>query len=118
MTSTDFDPATAVLDDITGDYTIDTAHSRLGFVARHAMVTKVRGEFAEFTGTAHIDTANPADSKVEVTHRRRQRQHRQRASATATSLGGLLRHRALPRDHLRLDRGQPATATSGRSPAT
>ena len=26
----------------TGSYTIDAIHSRLGFVARHAMVTKVR----------------------------------------------------------------------------
>ena len=30
---------------LTGDYTLDTAHSRIGFVARHAMVTKVRGSF-------------------------------------------------------------------------
>src|SRR3954471_15024048 len=66
MTSIDFDPATAVLDDITGDYTIDPAHSRLGFSARHAMVATVRGQFSEFSGTAHVDTANPADSKVEV----------------------------------------------------
>jgi len=66
MSSTDFDPATTVLADIAGDYTIDPAHSRLGFSARHAMVATVRGQFTEFTGTAHIDTANPADSKVEV----------------------------------------------------
>src|SRR4051812_18710007 len=66
MTSFHFDPATTVLDDIAGDYTIDPAHSRLGFSARHAMVATVRGQFTEFTGTAHIDTANPADSKVEV----------------------------------------------------
>ena len=66
MTSTEFDPATAVLDDITGEYTLDPAHSRLGFSARHAMVATVRGQFTEFTGTAHVDTANPADSKVEV----------------------------------------------------
>jgi polyisoprenoid-binding protein YceI len=52
--------------DITGDYTIDPSHTRLGFVARHAMVTKVRGQFGEFTGTAHVDTTNPADSKVEL----------------------------------------------------
>ena len=31
--------------DITGDYTIDPSHTRLGFAARHAMVTKVRGQF-------------------------------------------------------------------------
>jgi len=55
---------TPAVTDISGDYTIDTAHSRLGFVARHAMVTKVRGSFADWEGTAHIDTANPAASSV------------------------------------------------------
>ena len=30
MTNTDFDPGTAVLDDIAGAYTLDPAHSRLG----------------------------------------------------------------------------------------
>ena len=67
MTTTDFDPATTVLDDIAGDYTIDPTHTRLGFSARHAMVTTVRGQFTDFAGTAHIDTANPAASKVELT---------------------------------------------------
>ena len=59
-------PSTTAIDDITGDYTIDVSHSRLGFVARHAMVTKVRGQFGAFTGTAHIDEATPADSKVDL----------------------------------------------------
>jgi polyisoprenoid-binding protein YceI len=63
----DFDATTTAINDITGDYTIDPAHTRLGFVARHAMVTKVRGNFDQFTGTAHVDTANPAASKVELT---------------------------------------------------
>ncbi len=53
--------------DITGDYVIDAAHSRVGFTARHAMVTKVRGQFDQFEGAAHIDTANPAGSSVTVT---------------------------------------------------
>jgi polyisoprenoid-binding protein YceI len=66
MTTTDFDPGTTVLEDISGDYTLDPAHSRLGFSARHAMVATVRGQFTDFTGSAHVDTANPADSKVEV----------------------------------------------------
>jgi polyisoprenoid-binding protein YceI len=52
---------------LTGTYTIDTAHSRVGFVARHAMVTKVRGAFNEFEGTAVIDGANPENSSVNVT---------------------------------------------------
>jgi len=66
MTNTPFDPATTVIEDIAGDYTLDVSHSRLGFSARHAMVTTVRGAFKDFTGTAHVDTANPAGSKVEL----------------------------------------------------
>jgi polyisoprenoid-binding protein YceI len=66
MAQDDFDPATTVLDDIAGDYTLDAAHTRLGFSARRAMVETVRGQFTEFSGTAHVDTANPAASKVEV----------------------------------------------------
>ena len=64
--SSAFDPSTTAIDDVTGDYTLDVSHSRLGFVARHAMVTKVRGQFGAFTGTAHIDEATPADSKVDL----------------------------------------------------
>ena len=63
----DFDASTAALADITGDYTIDVSHSRLGFTARHAMVTKVRGQFRDFAGSAHVDSANPSASSVNVT---------------------------------------------------
>jgi polyisoprenoid-binding protein YceI len=38
-----------------GSYTIDATHSRIGFVARHAMVTKVRGSFNEFEGAGTFD---------------------------------------------------------------
>jgi polyisoprenoid-binding protein YceI len=55
------------LTELTGTYTLDPAHTRIGFVARHAMVTKVRGSFDEFAGTAVLDGANPANSRVEVT---------------------------------------------------
>ena len=51
---------------INGTYTIDPTHSTLGFVARHAMVTTVRGAFPAFEGTATIDTATPANSKVNL----------------------------------------------------
>ncbi|MEJ7796296.1 MAG: YceI family protein [Nocardioides sp.] len=60
---------TDTLTDIAGDYTLDVSHSRLGFSARHAMVTKVRGQFGDFEGTARVDTADPAASHVEVTIR-------------------------------------------------
>ena len=52
--------------DISGDYTLDPSHTRIGFSARHAMVTKVRGNFEDFEGTAHVDSANPANSSVKV----------------------------------------------------
>src|SRR6478752_3199068 len=65
--TTGFDAPTTAIDDTTGDYTLDTSHSRLGFVARHAMVTKVRGQFGAFEGTARIDEANPSASKVDLT---------------------------------------------------
>ena len=39
----------------TGSFAIDASHSRIGFSARHAMVTKVRGAFNEFTGTASVE---------------------------------------------------------------
>jgi polyisoprenoid-binding protein YceI len=54
------------LESLTGDYTLDAAHTRLGFAARHAMVTKVRGQFSEFEGTAHLDFADPGKSTAEV----------------------------------------------------
>ena len=53
--------------ELTGTYTIDVAHSRIGFVARHAMVTKVRGAFNDFEGTATIDGDNPDNSSASVT---------------------------------------------------
>jgi polyisoprenoid-binding protein YceI len=61
--------AVAERDALTGDYTIDASHSRLGFSARHAMVTTVRGQFTDFEGAAHVDADNPAASTVSLTIR-------------------------------------------------
>ena len=60
-------PTPIALTDLTGTYTLDPAHTRIGFVARHAMVTKVRGAFNEFEGTGTLDGTNPANSRVQVT---------------------------------------------------
>jgi polyisoprenoid-binding protein YceI len=62
-TSTQTAPALSAL---TGTYTIDPSHSRVGFVARHAMVTKVRGGFNEFEGSFHADAENPAASSARL----------------------------------------------------
>ena len=66
-TSTTFADDSRVLDNIAGDYVLDPSHTRVGFSARHAMVTKVRGQFDEFEGSAHVDTQNPAASSITVT---------------------------------------------------
>lgn len=47
---------------LTGDYAIDPSHTTLGFTARHAMVTNVKGKFLDFTGTLHLDGSDPAKS--------------------------------------------------------
>jgi polyisoprenoid-binding protein YceI len=57
---------TANAQTLTGDYTLDAAHSRIGFVARHAMITKVRGAFNEVSGHGHFDADNPSASSAEL----------------------------------------------------
>lgn len=58
---------TTSLSGLAGTYVIDPAHSSIGFVARHAVVTKVRGNFNEIEGTARINGADLASSSVQVT---------------------------------------------------
>lgn len=49
-----------------GTWTIDPTHTTIAAVARHLMVTKVRGHFASFAGTIEV-AEDPQDSTVEVT---------------------------------------------------
>lgn len=49
-----------------GTYALDPTHTRIGFVARHLMVTKVRGHFSLFEGSITIGE-DPKDSTAEVT---------------------------------------------------
>lgn len=55
------------LAELNGTYNLDPTHTRLGFVARHAMVSKVRGSFTELEGTASGNGADPSSAKVSVT---------------------------------------------------
>ena len=48
-----------------GTYTVDPAHTEVGFVARHLVGTKVRGRFAEFSGTFTV-AENPEESTLEA----------------------------------------------------
>jgi polyisoprenoid-binding protein YceI len=60
-TSTTTTPTT-----ITGDYDIDAVHSRIGFAAKHAMVTTVRGKFNDYTAEVHLDQENVANSTARI----------------------------------------------------
>lgn len=48
-----------------GTWNIDPTHTSIEFVARHLMVTKVRGRFPEFSGK-FVVADNPLDSELEV----------------------------------------------------
>jgi Uncharacterized conserved protein len=54
------------LNELSGTYQLDASHSRVGFIARHAMIAKVRGSFDQVDGKATIDGANPSNSSLEV----------------------------------------------------
>jgi polyisoprenoid-binding protein YceI len=41
----------------TGTWSIDPAHSKIGFAVKHMGIATVRGEFSEFAGTLEIDDA-------------------------------------------------------------
>ena len=65
MTTTSTIPAT--LSELSGNYVLDPTHTRIGFVARHAMVTKVRGAFNEFEGSAVVDGTDLTKSTGQLT---------------------------------------------------
>jgi polyisoprenoid-binding protein YceI len=49
------------------EYSIDPAHSSVGFTTTHLMVSKVSGQFDEFAGTVNFDAANLDASKIDIT---------------------------------------------------
>jgi polyisoprenoid-binding protein YceI len=57
---------TETITTLSGDYDVDVAHSRLGFAAKHAMVTTVRGAFLDFTAELHVDEADVTKSTAKV----------------------------------------------------
>ncbi|MGW6457860.1 YceI family protein [Streptomyces sp. NPDC055078] len=59
-------PVDPALSALTGEYSIDPAHTSIGFTVRHAMVTNVRGSFGQHEGTLTLDGANPAASKAAI----------------------------------------------------
>ena len=70
MTTTTTSPATreykGTVVPAPGVYDLDQAHTTVEFVARHLMITKVRGRFASFSGSINVAEV-PEESSVEVT---------------------------------------------------
>ncbi|MGL5928875.1 MAG: YceI family protein [Dermatophilaceae bacterium] len=52
---------------LSGHWDLDPAHTRIGFSARHAMVTTVRGSFNDVSGHLHADLEDMSKSSAEVT---------------------------------------------------
>ncbi|MWC00230.1 YceI family protein [Agromyces seonyuensis] len=52
--------------DLSGDWDFDPAHTRIGFSAKHAMVTNVRGAFNEVSGSLHVDLDDPSNASAVV----------------------------------------------------
>ena len=50
---------------LAGTWNLDPTHTEIGFVARHMMVSKVRGKFEKYTGSITTAT-NPLDSHAEA----------------------------------------------------
>jgi len=57
---------TTTLGELTGDYVLDTVRTRIGFVAKHTMATRVPGSFETFEGRAQLDGDDPSRSTVDV----------------------------------------------------
>jgi polyisoprenoid-binding protein YceI len=56
--------STATTAPTAASYTIDPAHSSVGFKIRHFMIAYIRGGFAGVTGDVVFDPSNPANTKI------------------------------------------------------
>ena len=50
----------------TNTYNLDTTHSAIGFSVRHLLFAKVRGRFAQWSGTLELNEADLTHSRVQV----------------------------------------------------
>ncbi len=51
----------------TSTYTIDKAHTIVGFTVRHLMISKVHGSFSDFSGTVELDPSQPEQATINIT---------------------------------------------------
>ena len=49
-----------------GVWTLDLAHSEIGFTVRHLMISKVRGRFTKWSGDIQLDDQDLSNSQLTV----------------------------------------------------
>lgn len=59
--------STETLDQLTGSYQLDLAHTRLGFAARHPFMMKVHGWFDSVEGQLRLDAEDRTSSSATLT---------------------------------------------------
>lgn len=60
-------PAVTAAIPLTGNWTVDPAHTNVNFGIRHFGISQVRGRFDDVAGTIVADAAHPEKSSVQVT---------------------------------------------------
>jgi polyisoprenoid-binding protein YceI len=66
-TSSTATPETGTRTGTTSTWTIDTAHSHVGFGIKHLMIATVRGRFTQVEGTVTVDEADATTASVDIT---------------------------------------------------
>ena len=89
-----------------GTWTVDPAHSTVGFSVKHLGIATVRGKFEEFEGTLEIGEGD-ASARAYGTVQGVSINTGDARPRRAPALGGLLRRRGEPGAPLRVDRDQP-----------
>ena len=100
-----------------GVYDIDAKHTSVEFVARHLMISKVRGRFDDVEGTITVAEV-PEESSVEVTIGADQRADGRGPARRPPAQRRLLRHRDPPALDVHEHRRRQRAGTRGRSAAT
>ena len=54
------------MSNLNGNWILDASHTEIKFVARHAMITKVRGQFTEYDSHIVVDAENQDNSSAKV----------------------------------------------------
>ena len=109
---------TPKLDEVTGTWVVDAAHSLAEFRVKYMMIVNVKGRFDELEGI--VDLKDPVeDSTIDVTLQDGQHLHQRRDARRPPPFARLLRRRDAPRDDVprqRIERTSGHGRTGARRP--